>query len=78
MSDNHFIPADHDTVCEWCGCYAMDHGYEQLARECYPKRVDALEAKILRMETALQVMCEAPYEQPIGCWFGVIKKALAP
>lgn len=35
-----------DEVCRHCGVFSDQHDYEHLARECYPKRIEALEAAI--------------------------------
>lgn len=38
--------------------------------------IDNQAAQLARMQAALEAMLVTPYEQPIGVWFYVIKKAL--
>lgn len=34
-----------DPICPWCGTYESCHGYDHLARECFPKRIAQLTAE---------------------------------
>lgn len=43
-----------DAVCMYCGALDSDHDHQQLARDCYPKRIEAKDAEINRLRAILQ------------------------
>jgi len=42
-----------DQNCEHCGGWWEDHGYEHLARYCYPLQVEKLEGRVEKLRAAL-------------------------
>lgn len=46
------------SVCEHCGVLDSEHGYEHLARECYPKQIERLRTHAVQLEAELKYAVE--------------------
>jgi hypothetical protein len=41
-----------ESVCDHCGAWLEEHGYEHEARVCFPKQIDALEKQLHQLKAS--------------------------